>query len=117
MTLDMIRAWFACQMPGARAAWELILLTRQGGTEYVFPFELEDTFKSSPESNFDAAYQRFLDAADLEITTENIPPFGEVEIIYINSPYIDQILVAVTDPAFTDTCAVYGFAGTPYPNA
>lgn len=117
MTLNTIRWWFACQMPGAAAAWNVILLTRQGGGFYVFPSELESAFKSTPQSNFDAAYQRFLDYADLEVETVNIPPFGDLEVILINGSEVDAVLAAIDSPDYDPTCTIWGFAGTPYPNA
>ena len=116
MTMKAIQAWFACQMPGARFAWELILLTRQGGGFYVFAFELRDTFESTPQSSFEEAYQAFLVSAGLEEETENIPPFGDVLIVRIDTPYVDKVLVAINDPDYDDVCAVYGFAGTSFPN-
>lgn len=117
MTIKQIQLWFACAMPGTRSAWQFILFARTQAQEYVFEFELRDAYEITPQTSYPPTFEIFLASAGLQVTTEDIPPFGQVEIVYINKPYVDLVGSAVTDPDYSDACRVYGFNGTPYPSA
>lgn len=115
MSKKVIQAWFSCQMPGCAAAWDDILFARTQAQEYLFEFELRTVFEAYPQSDFEPAFAVFLASANLEVTTENIPPFGDVNVIYINKPYVDSVGAAVMASDYDNQCTVWGFNGTPYP--
>jgi hypothetical protein len=114
MNIDTIRWWYACQNPGYRAAWDFILLNRQAGEQAVLAFDLRLTVQSAAQTSFDEAFEAYLTSAALEIESVELPDGTEVNIVRIDTAYVDKVLLAIDSEDFVDECAVYGFAGTPY---
>ena len=114
MTIETIRWWYACQSPGYRAGWDFILLNRQAGEQAVFAFDLRLTVQSAPQTSFKEAFEAYLTSAALQVESVELPNGDEVNIVRIDTLYVDQVLLAIDSEDFDDVCAVYGFAGTPY---